>query len=216
MAKSLMNLFQFWDTSSPPEEVSVLMQSWENDPDFAYRRFDEPAAESFIAQALDNRAVAAYRTCAIPAMKADFFRYCALWAEGGVWVDADTRNSGKLPAFIEGCDLGMLMNRQCRIANDFMFVRAPRAPLFERVIEQAIENVENRISNNVWKVTGPGIMSHMHADAVEKARFDGFDIRPVEDVRKIVLFQHKLAYKETSSDWRNHLSDGAVSIFQDV
>jgi mannosyltransferase OCH1-like enzyme len=208
------NLFQFWDKPEPSDEVSVLMASWEADPDFVYRRFDANSAAAYIAEHFGDRAVAAYRECAVPAMQADFFRYCALYHEGGVYVDADTANSGKLPGFIAEAGRGILMNRQQKIANDFLFVREAGDPLFEKVVAQAIENVEQRISNNVWLVTGPGIMTHMHLDPERRPWFDGFEIRPAREVREIVLFRHELVYKTTGEDWRSNLSAGAPSIFR--
>lgn len=214
MAEILPNLFQFWDKPEPPEEVAVLMESWAADPDFTYRRFNAETADAYIAAHIGDRAAAAYRSCAVPAMQADFFRYCALYHEGGVWVDADSKNSGKLAAFIADAGRGMLMNREQRIANDFLFVRAPGDPLFEKVVAQAIENIENRTSQNVWMVTGPGIMTHMHLDPLRKPWFNGFEIRPAREVREIVVFCNDLAYKTSEDDWRSVLTAGTSSIFR--
>lgn len=210
------NLFQFWDSPSPPNEVSVLMEGWENEPGFNYRRYDAPEAERYIAKHFDSRALKAFKSCAVPAMQADFFRYCALYMEGGAYVDADTEASGKLAAYISDCSRGMLMNRQKRVANDFLFVRNAKDPLYEKVIQQAIENIEGRISSNVWMVTGPGIMTHMHLNPEQEPWFDGFDFRPVDEVRNIVIFRQKMDYKLTEDDWRSNLADGAPSIFRDL
>lgn len=216
MADTAPNLFQFWDKPQPPEEVAVLMRSWAADPGFTYRRFDADTADAYVAAHVGARAAAAYRACAVPAMQADFFRYCALYHEGGVWVDADTENGGGLADFIAEAGRGMLMNRDKKIANDFMFVRAAGDPLFGEVIDQAIENVENRISNNVWLVTGPGIMTHMHLDEARRPRFDGFTIRPAREVREVVRFRHDLDYKTSGDDWRQNLSRDGASIFRDA
>jgi hypothetical protein len=121
-----------------------------------------------------------------------------------------------LAAFIAGSPRGMLMKRQQRIANDFLFVRAARDSFYEKVVAQGIENIENRISNNVWMVTGPGIMTQMHMNPEQTPWFDGFDIRDVKEVREILLFRQKKAFKETEEDWRSNLTDGAPSIFREL
>lgn len=207
------SLFQFWNTDTPPAEVATLMESWAADADFTYRRVTTETAAAYIAEHIGERALTAFRQCAIPAMQADFFRYCALWAEGGVYVDADTENGGGLSELIAPTDRGLLMNRQDRIANDFLFVRAPHDPLFRYCVDQAIENVENRVSNNVWKVTGPGIMTALHKS--DPAQFDGFTLRPASEIREVVIFRHKLDYKDSAEDWRKNLDTGAPSIFCD-
>jgi len=215
MSDSRINLFQFWNMPDPPAEVAALMQGWRAEPGFAYRRFDAPGAEAYIAERIGAKAVAAYRQCGVPAMQADFFRYCALFSEGGVYIDADTERGGDLAAMIAGTGRGLLMNRQKKIANDFLFVRAAGDPLFEKVIAQAIENIENRVSNNVWLVTGPGIMTHMHLDPARQPWFDGFEIRPAREIRETVRFRNDLDYKTSEEDWRSNLAAGAPSIFSD-
>ncbi|MEM5518906.1 glycosyltransferase [Henriciella sp. AS95] len=189
------------------------MSTWANESAFEYARFNSESAAEFIETHFDSRTLAAYRKCAIPAMQADFFRYCALWVHGGVYVDADTGNSGKLPELISGRKIGLLMTRQTRIANDFLFVRQPHAELYEKSVEQAVENVENEISNNVWMVTGPGIMTHMHEDPERSSIFEGYDMEPASLVRQYVLFRNDLEYKSGDQDWRKNLKEGGESIF---
>ncbi len=113
-------------------------------------------------------------------MQADFFKYCALYQEGGAYVDADTLNGGGLYALIAPHSRGVLMNRQKRIANDFLFIRLPRDRLYAVTIDQAILNIENEISQNVWAVTGPGIMTAFHNATEILELFEGIHI---EDVR---------------------------------
>ncbi|WP_371223616.1 glycosyltransferase family 32 protein [Roseovarius sp. 2305UL8-3] len=209
-----MQLFQFWNTPTAPAEVERLMDSWAKEDSFTYRRFDEESAAAYIDTHFEPRVLQAYRQCAVPAMMADFFRYCALYQEGGIYVDADTHNGGGLPDLIVPAARGMLMLRETRVANDFLFVRAPRDPLYEKVIAQLVENVEGRISNNVWLVTGPGIMTHMYHNPALRPCFDGFDFQPARVVREIVQFRNDLAYKSSDDDWRGKIDDTDASIFR--
>lgn len=209
-------LFQFWDSPKPPTEVMVLMKTWESDDAFNYRRYDALTAEAYIAKHFDARTLNAFKRCAIPAMMADFFRYCALYIDSGVYVDADTKNSGTLPGLIEGNDRGVLMKRGERIANDFLYVQYAKDPMYKEVISDLVKNIENQISNNVWMVTGPGIMTHMFQKAEKRVLFNGFRFEPVEAVRSFVVFQQHLEYKTGDKDWRLNLGEGAKSIFLDV
>jgi mannosyltransferase OCH1-like enzyme len=118
-------LFQFWNTERAPDEVEVLMRTWADDPAFDYHRFNAETADAFIEANFDGRTLAAYRKCAVPAMQADYFRYCALYVHGGVYVDADTENSKRLPEIFEGRTRGLLMTREDRVANDFLYPAFP-------------------------------------------------------------------------------------------
>lgn len=190
------------------------MQGWAKDPAFAYRSYTTDEADAYIADRFAPEVLAAFRQCGVPAMQADFFRYCALYSEGGIWVDADTQNIGKLADALPTQGRGLLMNRDVKIANDFLFVREAGDPLFLRVIEQAVANIAGNISNNVWLVTGPGIMTKLHRTRETTELFDGFEIRPVKLVREVVRFRHNLEYKKSQDDWRNNLESEAPSIFK--
>ena len=206
-------LFQFWNTERAPDEVEVLMQTWADDPHFDYARYTTGTAEAFIETHFDARTLAAYRKCGVPAMQADFFRYCALYVFGGVYVDADTKNSGRLPELLEGRERGLLMTRETRVANDFLYVRASGEELYRSAIALAVENIEGEITNNVWMVTGPGIMTRFYHEEESKHLLAPFDMEPARVVREYVLFQHDLAYKKGEDDWRKKLQDKERTIF---
>ena len=214
-ATSHQNLFQFWDTKEIPREIEQLMHTWDAVPGFDHRIYDTAMAESYIAAHIGSRAHTAFLKCAVPAMQADFFRYCALYQEGGVYIDADTERTGDLAGFIADEKRGELMKRQNRVANDFLFFRTPGDPLLNKVIERAILNIEDRISNNVWLVTGPGIMTHMYGDDAQRSSFDAMTFLDVRDVRKVVRFRNDLEYKNSDSDWRQNLEVDSSSIFRE-
>src|SRR5687767_14781210 len=89
LMNSRINLFQYWDTGAPPPEVERLIETWRSDDAYLHRFYDERSAEEYIARHAGPRALEAFRLCAFGAMQADLFRYVALLAEGGIWMDAD-------------------------------------------------------------------------------------------------------------------------------
>lgn len=208
-----LRLIQYWDTGAPPPEVAALMRTWAEDAAFDYTAYDRDTALDYLRRHFRRPVRAAFRKCRIPAMQADFFRYCALLAGGGVYVDADTANGGGMAAMLSGAGRGCLMNRRGKIANDFLYFAAPGDPLMSAVVAQAMANIEAEVSQNVWLVTGPGILTGMHQDPDRAALFEGLRILPVQDVAKVVQFRWDLAYKAGTEDWRVTLKDKDGSIY---
>jgi mannosyltransferase OCH1-like enzyme len=208
-------IFQFWD-ESPPSAVSQLMDTWQNaGPMFDYKFFDQAAASEFVSSNFDARTSAAFARCAVPAMKADFFRYCALLVHGGVYADADIERVGDIAQLFNSCHRGVLFTRQTRIANDFMIMRAPADPLMRHVLNQAILNIESRASNSVWQVTGPGIMTKIYKENYCEFvdLFRDIDILAISRIRRYVQFHWSLEYKKEESHWT--IAEKARSIFCD-
>jgi mannosyltransferase OCH1-like enzyme len=173
-----VKLVQFWDTPQAPFEVEILMQSWQQDPSFEYNRFSKETADVFIEAHFDASVLSAYRSCALPAMQADFFSYCFLYHHGGLYVDADFWNKSGVPAFLENSARGLILLQTGRnvLANNFLFFRKPRDPLLKTVIAKAVWNISARISNNVSDVTGPAILSGLYSSNQQTALFAGLDI----------------------------------------
>lgn len=208
-----LRLVQYWHDGSPPPEVAALMQGWACDPCYDHTAFDHAAAVVFLRAHFRGRVIRAFQACGVPAMQADFFRYCALFAQGGIYLDADIENLGGLPALLADSGRGVLVNRRGRIANDIMYVAEPQDPLFGAVIGQAIANIERQASQSVWKVTGPGIMTALQQDPRQAALFDGFRIVPVQDAALVVRFVWDMDYKQGETDWRRVGEGGEGSIF---
>src|SRR5579871_765864 len=150
-------IVQYWHSSVPPDDVAELMQTWEMSASegFAYRRFDDVSALAFIRANHESRAANAYLSCAVPAMKADFFRVCFLAIHPGIYVDADMRRTGvghrpfflkdrptSLLSLYSGLERGLLFKRDTRIANGFIMIKRSHDILLQAILQTAIENIE--------------------------------------------------------------------------
>lgn len=187
-----MYLTQYWDHGDPPAEVAALVDSHVAlNPGLRHRLFDREGAAAYIARHNGTRAGAAFDECAVPAMQADYFRYCALLAEGGFWSDADARCLQPLAGLLpDGAD-GVLFERPNQnVINGCMAFRAPGHPLIALVQEIATAGIERRVSNSVWVTTGPGILTYLlllsRLEPGERARLD-YDHIGVDVTRSIRL-----------------------------
>lgn len=213
-----INIFQFWDQPEPPVEVKKIIRTWRQHDGFKLRLFDDIKAKEFILKNFDKRTYDAFCKCAIPAMKADFFRYCALYVKGGLYTDIDIALKPKgitdLRDLINSVGAGFLMRRHRAIANDFIFIRRAKHPLLEKVIEKAIYNIENETSNSVWHVTGPGIMTKFFRNTGSKERklINRFKLLSHQDIGKIVKFKWKLEYKEGATHWTKAQEEKSIFV----
>lgn len=208
-------VFQFWDTD-PPQEIRNLLATWDAViPEFGHEVFNDKAAEAFIRAELGAAPAACFLSCAVPAMRADFFRYCILLARGGVYADADTTYCGGLKELYTRGEKGMLFLRKEKVANDFMIFREAGSPLLRWVLDEAMQNIERRTSNNVWKVTGPGIMTALYrsGEPAKGQLFDGMHIATVKEIGSSIQFQWHLDYKKSAAHWTTAQSE--VSIFRE-
>jgi len=198
---------QFWD-HKPPSEVAELMETWRVGQcagQFGYERFDDDSADDFIGRYFDRRTLSAFRQCAVPAMKADFFRYCFLFREGGIYADADTECIASLSDLYRKLERGLLLIRHKNVANDFIIVKRKKEKLLQYAIERAVENIEAKADTNIWQITGPGIMTKLRNSQTREAMdmFAGFELWPVPRIGQYVKFNWKLKYKTTDAHWTN-------------
>lgn len=210
-----IELIQYWDTPDAPEEVVDLMDIWAREPGFLHVRYDQNAARKLIQEHFSRRTLDAFDACRVPAMQADLFRYAALYAHGGLYVDADIRSLGGVADLLAGDRRGRMVLRDRRVANDFIFVREPGDPLMSYAVQKATENIHGRVSNDVWAVTGPWILTELYnkADETRDAWFEGFTLEPVVAYRDYLKFEWYLEYKQGEHDWRT-ARDKSESIFR--
>jgi hypothetical protein len=179
--------------------VAQLCDSFRrHNPDFDHRIYSERDAEVLIERHFGQRELAAFRACTVPAMQADYFRYCAVQKLGGVYADADFECLRPLRPLLDrpgggevffGPGAPPLNGRPSpRIWNGFFAFREPGHPLLGLAVEIATANIESRLAERAWpggantraKVVigialsvGPGVFTTMHM-IWKQGSFDAF------------------------------------------
>jgi mannosyltransferase OCH1-like enzyme len=180
------SIVQYWHEDVRPEHVvEALASVREHNSQARQRVFDQSAAREFIADHYGAREATAFDACAAPAMQADYFRYCAINALGGIYCDANFHCRGSLGRLLGRYTDGVLFGRQDpvpellkrmyrwpypvgpfrAVSNGLFGFDRSGHPLLELAIEVATANVENRIEAgqvSVWLATGPAIFTSMY------------------------------------------------------
>ena len=148
-AAQAIPLIQFWDNKIPDEVEKLIRGVADANPEFDHLLFDDESAYEFIRSSYGLDMLKLYRSCAIPAMRADLFRYCFLAARGGVYVDADFPAVGSMKPILDANCVGCLYKRERGLTNSMMYFRDGKHLLAEKILETAVYNISNRTSNNV-------------------------------------------------------------------
>ncbi len=208
------------------------METWRSaaTEGFEYRRFDDRQALNFIRAHYDSRTEKAYLTCAVPAMKADFFRLCALLIHPGLYVDADMRRSGTrrrwgvlreksapLLPWYRRLGRGLLFKRGDRVANGFMIVKNPGDVLLRAMLEQVTDNIEKKISNRVYVVTGPrAATTWLKLLGPEHDYFRGFEFWSAQELVPYMRMAGDLPYKQGDDHWVNAQKKRSIFVEGDL
>jgi mannosyltransferase OCH1-like enzyme len=215
------DLMQFWDAPTVPPDVEALMESWRSHPAFVYHRYDWESARAFIGSHFDRRTLAVFEACAVPAMQCDVFRLCWLLHHGGVYVDADQANTGRITSFTDRTVRGHLFRSPRRpppntvagrsplfrdkglITNSILTFFEPGDPLVAEYLERVCAAIERRVDLPVWCLTGPGVISDLYAECGPEHRlFSDVRIHPVRDLGRAFRFATP-GYKASKVHWKN-------------
>lgn len=159
-----MKLFQYWDTGSPPDEVAEWIDGFRvKNPDLKHRLYDRDSASWFIRKHIGEREQRAFDAIAVPAMQADYFRYCAIVAKGGIYVDADFQCERPLDTLLARAPHALLLVWEGHLMNGFIMTRTSRHPCLSACLSFATENIELRRFTSPYRVTGPALMTSIWA-----------------------------------------------------
>lgn len=154
-------LIQYWNDESVPEDVEALfVRMREHNPDLQQMVFSQRTATAFIDEHLGAREVAAFEACAVPAMQADYFRYCAMHVLGGFYCDADCYCAGPISPLLESDGFLVESMAMPKTLNNNLFAFREPGRLFPKLaMDISTAAIENRLSEKVSAVTGPFVFN---------------------------------------------------------
>jgi mannosyltransferase OCH1-like enzyme len=155
-------IVQYWHEKVLPDDIAEMSATFgARNPELPHLVFDEASADEFIATHLGTAEHDAFRACAVPAMQADYFRYCVVYVLGGVYVDADSRCIASLRPLLEGEGGEIFEGPERGHVHNGFFSFSPRHPFLRLAIDIATVNIQHRISERVWVAAGPWIFMEM-------------------------------------------------------
>ena len=198
-------IFQYWNTPAIPDQVASVMESWRMAAGFRYRRLDRKEGLEFLHERFGPDYVRAFRLANHPAEECDFLRLCILFADGGIYADADDKlvdDPGRLLA--GGKNLILFRETFGALANN-VICAAPGHPLLGIAAEKACRSLLARENDGTWSKTGPGLMTRAAASYILRRpaseTHSQLSIWPLQRLRRHVQPHIRLSYKSTVKYW---------------
>jgi hypothetical protein len=143
--------------------AEAFRQFRKNNPEFEFRFFDDHACELYLEKHFGQRFRRAFRAIRPGAYRADFFRYCFVWQNGGIYIDCGIVPEVKLIDVIHE-DTTLLLTRDIpsRVSEfgnglwNAVFGAVPRHPIVGNAIAISLARVEAAVAGptSLW-MTGP-------------------------------------------------------------
>jgi hypothetical protein len=152
-------LHQTFETTSLAPRMHAAAMTWiEANPGFEYRFSTNEDRAAFIAAHFGEEVSRAYSRLDYGAFRADLWRYCALFVEGGVYADLDTVCRGPLEAVLRPEDefvISRAGSLHFAAFNAFIASR-PGHPFLQRAVERATATILSGVEFDGYMTTGPG------------------------------------------------------------
>ena len=198
---ALNRLVGYWNTRDWPDDIREIHASWIAYGPKDIKIYDYCEAASFIKDVYGERELNAFKLCAIPAMQSDFFRTLEILELGGLYMDMGIELL-RHPAEFLSPDNNIVLYRRWhgRIVNN-LFSAEKGNLLLSKIKDVILSNIERRISNNIWEVTGPKVWNDLTNTGQNTA---GIRVICHEDIAgKTHVFRQDLNHKDAGRHWKD-------------
>jgi hypothetical protein len=188
-----LNVYLTWHTKKlPPKMQENFDNLKQTNPEFTFNLFDDEDCENFIFEHFDIDVLNAFKKLIPGAYKADLWRYCVLYINGGIYLDIkyNCTNGFKLIELTESEHYVRDRPAQC-VYNGLMCLCANN-PIMLKCIRQIVQNVSNNYYGpSIIHPTGPGLLGNFFPQD-EIAKFDlNFNL----NFDDLIFFNNKIALK---------------------
>ena len=154
------NIYQTWHSKQiPPLMFNAISKIKKYNPRFKYFLFDDNDCREFIKTHFQPDVLHAYDSLIPGAYKADLWRYCILFINGGIYLDIKYAPLNGF-RFINLCESEhLVLDADGKGIYNALMVSLPKNQILFKAIRQIVENVKNRYYGNcMLSPTGPKLL----------------------------------------------------------
>jgi mannosyltransferase OCH1-like enzyme len=150
-------IYQTWKTKNLHENCLQIKKNIQDlNPEYEMILYDDDDMKQFIKQNFDEYIYNCYLKLNIGAAKADFWRYCILYKNGGVYLDMDSIISHPLNELILEDDACIITREGNKgIFNNWIMMFEKNHPILLKTINNCCYNIMNKTTNDIVFLTGP-------------------------------------------------------------
>ena len=191
-----LNIYQTWHTKDlPPLMKNTVNKIIYSNPGFNYQLFDDNDCRNFIKDNFDANVLNAFDSLIPGAYKADLWRYCILYKNGGVYLDIKY-------APVNGFKFINLMEKEHWVLDmdkngiyNALIVCKPNNEILLRAINKVVENVKNKFyGSNCLHPTGPIMLAEFFTQS-DKNNFDMYHDIYQSIENRFVFFNGYIIFK---------------------
>ena len=139
-----------------------------SNPSYMRKRQDDQSAAEYIFEQCGKQVAQAYACLSPASYRADLFRFCALYAEGGVYLDEDIVPLRPLEEIISQCSVATIGHDFPTDGRDAkqmkILASAPLAPIMKCAMDTIVNNVRDRARpESPLELTGPLMLQECYA-----------------------------------------------------
>jgi len=165
-----LKIYQTWHTKNlPPHMKNSVERLKRKHPRFEHFLFDDNDCREFISKNFDYNVLNAFDSLIPGAYKADLWRYCVLYINGGIYLDIkyDSINTFRFIELTEKEHWVFDVDKN-NIYNALIAVK-PQNEICRKCIYQIVENVRNRYYGTcILDPTGPKLVAKFMGDNERK------------------------------------------------
>jgi mannosyltransferase OCH1-like enzyme len=166
-----MKLFQTWHSKELPPKMQENVESLKkHNPELEYFLYDDKECANFIKNNFSKDVVTAYNRLVPGAYKADLWRYCVMYIQGGVYLDIKYKCA-------DGFKFADIMDREHFVLDtdpgnwkrgthgiyNALIIAKPGNPLFLKCIQSIVRNTQTNYYGFNWLYpTGPGLLGELY------------------------------------------------------
>ena len=177
-----LQIFQTWYTKDLPPYMRKCVDTLKSqNPEFKHFLYDDDECREYIAKNYDADVLSAFDQLIPGAYKADLWRYCVLYKEGGIYLDIKYRCSAGFKLIELTDDEYFVKDREWTyrgVYNAFMVCK-PGNPILKLAIDRVVNNVDMRYYGvTALAPTGPYLLVNCMTPSQYKSmvlRFDEID-----------------------------------------
>ena len=154
-------IYQTWYKKELPDNILKIKEKMLSlNKDYQYFLFDDYDIEIFIKENFNSDILKAFNMLNVGAAKADLWRYLILYKNGGIYLDLDSEVYSNLDDLIKDEDKGIISReRNYNLFVQWCLIFSSNHPLLKICIDKCVDNILNKKTNNILKLTGPYVYS---------------------------------------------------------